>query len=94
MRIEDLVKVGIGSIFLAKEKMQELIEEAKKRGELTEKEAEELINEMKNESEKKLEQIREMIKEEVKKQLDELGVATKEDIKRIEEKIEKLNVQK
>jgi polyhydroxyalkanoate synthesis regulator phasin len=49
---------------------------------------------MKNESEKKLEEIREMIKEEVKKQLDELGVATKEDIKRIEEKIDKLNVQK
>jgi hypothetical protein len=35
-----------------------------------------------------------MIKEEVKRQLDELGVATKEDIKRLEEKIEKLNVQK
>jgi hypothetical protein len=35
-----------------------------------------------------------MIKEEVKKQLNELGVATKEDIKRIEEKLDKLNVQK
>jgi polyhydroxyalkanoate synthesis regulator phasin len=94
MKIEDLLKIGIGSVFLAKEKVQELIEEAKKRGELTEKEAEELINEMKSESEKKAEEIRNMVKEEVKKQLNEIGVATKEDIKRIEEKLDKLNVQK
>ena len=32
VRLEDLIKVGIGGMFLAKEKFEEFIEEAKKRG--------------------------------------------------------------
>jgi len=90
IKLEDMIKIGIGSIFLAKEKVEEFINEAQKRGELTEKEAKELIDELKTTSEEKLSQIKQLIENEVKKELNEIGVATKDDIKRLEKEIEEL----
>jgi len=90
IKLEDMVKIGIGSLFLAKEKVEEFINEAQKRGELTEKEAKELVEELKNTSEEKLSQIKKFIEDEVKKELNEIGVATKDDIKRLEKEIEEL----
>jgi len=90
IKLEDMVKIGIGSLFLAKEKVEEFINEAQKRGELTEKEAKELVEELKNTSEEKLSQIKKFIEDEVKKELNEIGVATKDDIKRLEKEVEEL----
>jgi len=88
--IDELIKLGIGSAFLAKEKLQEFIEEAKKRGELSQQEAQQLINDLKKDSEEKLEELKKMIEKEVKKQLKELGVATKDDVDKLLQKIEEL----
>jgi len=90
IKLEDMIKIGIGSVFLAKEKVEEFIEEAQKRGELSKSDADELINELKETSIEKLNEIKKLIQNEVKEQLNELGVATKEDIKKIEWEINQL----
>ena len=90
IKLEDMIKIGIGSLFLAKEKVEEFINEAQKRGELTQKEAEELINELKETSSEKLNELKKLIQKEIKEELNAIGVATKDDIKRLEREINQL----
>jgi len=90
IKLEDMIKIGVGSLFLAKEKVEEFIEEAQKRGELTQKEAEELINELKETSSEKLNELKKLIQKEIKEELNAIGVATKDDIKRLEREINQL----
>jgi len=90
IKLEDMIKIGIGSLFLAKEKVEEFINEAQKRGELTQKDAEELINELKETSSEKLNELKKLIQKEIKEELDAIGVATKDDIKRLEREISQL----
>jgi len=95
MKVDDLLKIGIGSLFIAKEKMEEFIEKAKEKGELTENEAKKLLEDLKKESEEKLEKLRLLIKEEIKSQIKELGIVTKEDLENLKKEIlEELNVKK
>jgi len=95
MRIDDLLKIGVGSLFIAKEKMEEFIEKAKEKGELTENEAKKLLEDLKKESEEKLEKLRLLIKEEIKNQIKELGIVTKEDLESLKREIlEELNAKK
>ena len=95
MKIDDLLKIGIGSLFIAKEKMEEFIEKAKEKGELTENEAKKLLEDLKKESEEKLEKLRLLIKEEIKNQIKELGIVTKEDLESLKREIlEELNAKK
>jgi len=90
IKLEDMIKIGVGSLFLAKEKVEEFIKEAQKRGELTQKEAEDLINELKETSSEKLNELKKLIQKEIKEELNVIGVATKDDIKRLEREINQL----
>jgi len=90
IKLEDMIKIGVGSLFLAKEKVEEFINEAQKRGELTQKEAEELINELKETSSEKLNELKKLIQKEIKEELNAIGVATKDDIKKLEREINQL----
>lgn len=95
MKVDDLLKIGVGSLFIAKEKIEEFIEKAKEKGELTENEAKKLLEDLKKESEEKLEKLRLLIKEEIKNQIKELGIVTKEDLESLKKEIlEELNDKK
>lgn len=95
MKVDDLLKLGVGSLFIAKEKIEEFIEKAKEKGELTENEAKKLLEDLKKESEEKLEKLRLLIKEEIKNQIKELGIVTKEDLESLKKEIlEELNDKK
>ena len=95
MKVDDLLKIGVGSLFIAKEKIEEFIEKAKEKGELTENEAKKLLEDLKKESEEKLEKLRLLIKEEIKNQIKELGIVTKEDLESLKREIlEELNDKK
>jgi len=95
MKVDDLLKLGVGSLFIAKEKIEEFIEKAKEKGELTENEAKKLLEDLKKESEEKLEKLRLLIKEEIKNQIKELGIVTKEDLESLKREIlEELNDKK
>jgi len=95
MKVDDLLKIGVGSLFIAKEKIEEFIEKAKEKGELTENEAKKLLEDLKKESEEKLEKLRLLVKEEIKNQIKELGIVTKEDLESLKKEIlEELNDKK
>ncbi len=78
--LDDLVKMGLGTIFLAKEKAEGLIDEAIKKGEVSEEEAETFLEKLKKESVQKTKEIDKKIKDEIHNELKSLGLATKEDI--------------
>lgn len=84
---ENLVKMGLGAMLIAKDKAEELIEEAKKRGDLSKEEAKKAIDELKKEAKEKSETLQEQIKKEIHDELKELGVATKEDLASIRREI-------
>ncbi len=84
---QDLLKMGLGAMFIAKEKVEKLIDESIKQGEITKDQGEEFLNKLKKEVTQKSEEADKKIKEEIHKQLKELGLATKEDIASVKREI-------
>ena len=85
--LDDLVKMGLGTIFLAKEKAESLIDEAMKKGEVSKEEAETFFEKVKKESVQKTKEIDKKIKDEIHNELKSLGLATKEDITSLKREI-------
>ncbi len=84
---DTLVKMGLGAMMIAKEKAEEMIEEAIQRGEVSKEEGEKALKSFKEKAEEKSQELEKRIKEEVHEQLKELGVATKEDLASIRREI-------
>ncbi len=76
----DLIKAGLGAILIAKEKAEEIINEAIKQGQISKEEGSKVLDDLKEETKKRSEKIDKSLKTEIHKQLKEFGVATKEDI--------------
>jgi len=76
----DLVKAGLGAMLIAKEKAEEMIDEAIKEGEMSKEEGSKVLDDLKKEAQKRSKEIDKSLKTEIHKQLKEFGVATKEDI--------------
>ncbi len=76
----DLVKAGLGAMLIAKEKAEEIIDEAIKQGQISKEEGSKVLDDLKEETKKRSEKIDKSLKTEIHKQLKEFGVATKEDI--------------
>ena len=77
---QDLLKMGLGAMFIAREKVEKLIDESIRQGEISKEQGEEFIQKLKKEISEKSDEADKKIKEEIHRQLRELGVATKEDI--------------
>ncbi len=77
---DDIVKMGLGAMFIAKEKVESLVDEAMKQGDISKEQGEKFLQNLKSQIETKSQDIDKTIKEEIHAQLKELGVATKEDI--------------
>ena len=77
---DDIVKMGLGAMFIAKEKVESLVDEAMKQGDISKEQGEAFLQNLKNQVEAKSQDIDKTIKTEIHAQLKELGLATKEDI--------------
>ena len=77
---DDIVKMGLGAMFIAKEKVEGLVDEAMKQGDISKEQGEAFLQNLKNQVETKSQDIDKTIKTEIHAQLKELGLATKEDI--------------
>jgi len=77
---DDIVKMGLGAMFIAKEKVEDLVDEAMKQGDISKEQGEVFLQNLKNQVEAKSQDIDKTIKTEIHAQLKELGLATKEDI--------------
>lgn len=76
----DLVKAGLGAMLIAKEKTEEMIDEAIKQGQISKEEGSKVLDDLKKEAQERSKEIDKSLKTEIHKQLKEFGVATKEDI--------------
>ena len=83
MKPVDLLYIGLGAAFLAKDKFDEALDALEKRGELSRTEAEAFLKDAKARAQKEEEALAERIREELKKVLDGMGLATKKDIAEI-----------
>ena len=84
-----LLGLGIGAT--TKEKIEKLIKELEKKGELSAKEGEKLTQEFLKKSKKQSEDIKKTIDSELNTAIKKIPFATKADIKVLERKIEKIS---
>jgi polyhydroxyalkanoate synthesis regulator phasin len=81
---------GLGVLVLTEEKIEKLIEELTKKGEITQGESKELLTEIIEKGEEKKKEIEGKIREKVENMLSQMNVATKDDIQKLEKRIETL----
>lgn len=92
MKPVDLLYMGLGAAFLAKDKFEEFVDEMEKRGEMSRSEAKNFLEDAKARARKEEEALNVRIRDELKKVLDGMGLATKEDVAEIKALLEKKSV--
>lgn len=81
---------GIGAASLTAERAQELVNDLVDRGEITRDQARSMVKDLVDRGTEARKQMRDMIKAEVKKAIDEADLPTKTDIRRLEQKIDRM----
>lgn len=92
MKPVDLLYMGLGAAFLAKDKFEEFVDEMEKRGEMSRAEAKNFLEDAKARAHKEEEALNVRIRDELKKVLDGMGLATKEDVAELKALLEKKSV--
>ena len=80
MKPVDLLYLGLGAAFLAKDKVGEVLADLEKRGQLSREEAQKFFDDAKTRAKQEEEALAARIRDEVKKVLTDMGLATKDDI--------------
>ena len=80
MKPVDLLYLGLGAAFLAKDKFGEVLADLEKRGQLSREEAQKFFDDAKIRAKQEEEALAARIRDEVKKVLTDMGLATKDDI--------------
>lgn len=91
--LEKTLLTGIGAMALTQKKAEELIDELKKRMNLTEEEGKSLLEKLRGAAKDNQEKLEEMAQNEVKKACDRIGVVTAEEFEKLQSKVEKLEKQ-
>ncbi len=91
--VEKTLLTGIGAVALTQKKAEELIDDLKKRMNLTEEEGKNLLDKLRETAKDNQKKLEEMAQNEVKKACDRIGVVTAEEFAELQEKVEKLEKQ-
>ncbi len=91
--VEKTLLTGIGAMSLTQKKGEELIDDLKKRMNLTEEEGKNLLEKLRDAAKENQEKLEEMAQDEVKKACDRVGVVTAEEFKKLQRKVEQLEKQ-
>ena len=78
---------GVGLAAITKDKVEELARELTEKGEISEKEGRELIDDLLKKSDQARKDLEAKVEDMVRKVLEKMNVATREDIARLEKKI-------
>ncbi|NCO65614.1 MAG: hypothetical protein COW32_07660 [Candidatus Aquicultor secundus] len=94
--ITDIIRrtllVGIGAASITADRAQELVNELVERGEITRDQAKAMVRDLMTRGTEARNQLRDMVKAEVRKAIDEADIPTKTDIRRLEQKIDRLTL--
>jgi len=88
--IKKTMLAGVGLAAVTKDKVEELARELTEKGEMSEKEGKELIDELLKKSEQARKDLETKVEDTVRKVLGKMAVATKEDIDSLSERIKNL----
>ncbi len=81
--LKDLLHVGIGSVMVVKEKMEEELKVLQEKGKISTTDAKSFIESISKKGEEEDARVKAKIKEMLKEVIDELGLATKKDLEEL-----------
>jgi len=84
------VLMGLGAIILTKEKVEQVVDELVKKGELTKDDGPQAVKNLLKKAEEQEKEFFDRISAEVKKAIAKMDISTKKDIERLEKKIESI----
>lgn len=87
--IKDILNVGLGSAFLAKEKVEEELDRLIERGKVSKSDAKEFLDRAKERASKEEDKFKEKVKEALKEVVSELNLASKEDLEKLKDELKK-----
>jgi len=85
---------GLGAVSLTREKLESVVDDLVKRGEVAREEKQKLLNDLVEAGEKHQNEIRGFVQKEVQKVLEALDIPTRQDIRDLQKQIEKLGKSK
>lgn len=91
--VEKTLLTGIGAVALTQKKAEELIDDLKKRMNLTEEEGKNLLEKLREAAKENQNKLEDMAQNEVKKACERIGVVTAEDFEKLQRKVEQLEKQ-
>jgi len=89
--LKDLLYLGVGGALLAKEKIEEELQELVEKGKLSKDEVQKIIENAKEKGKEEEEKIKNELKEAIKEVIKELNIATKDDINELKNLLQKDN---
>ncbi|MCK4297701.1 MAG: phasin family protein [Candidatus Marinimicrobia bacterium] len=87
------VLMGLGAVTITKEKVEQIVDELIKKGELAEGERSEAIRDLLTKAREQEKALNEKVSTTVKKTIEKLDLPSRQDIERLEEKIDDLKNQ-
>lgn len=92
--VEKTLLAGIGALSLTQKKAEELIDDLKKRMNLTEEEGKKLREKLCAAAKENQQKLEELAQDEVKKACERIGVVTIEEFEKLQHKVEQLEKQR
>lgn len=89
MKPMDIVYLGLGAAYLAKDRFDGLLKQLEDKGEVSREELKKLADEARERGEKERSRFESEIKAKVKEAVSEMGLATKEDVEELKKLIKK-----
>lgn len=89
--IKKVLLTGVGMASLTKKKIEELGKEIADKGNLSEKEGKELLDELMKKSEESRKEVEAQVQKFVKDSLNKMNLATRDDLMKIEKQVEELS---
>jgi polyhydroxyalkanoate synthesis regulator phasin len=88
--LDRLMLAGLGAISMTRERAEKIFDEYVSRGKAEKQGKAGFVKEVMDTADKTRKDIEKLVSEQVTKTVDKLNIATKDDIKRLEEKLDKL----
>lgn len=85
-----MLLMGLGALSLTREKVEQLVDELVKKGEMDNVEAKGFTDELLRRGEKEREMLKKIITDEINKLKNEIGMAKKEELENLKKRIERL----
>ena len=89
MKATDFINIGLGAAFMAKDKLENVLKELERRGELSREEAKKFSEDASARAKEERKKLDDRIKDKVRETIAELNLATKEDIDELKKLIAK-----